>query len=141
MNVEIPTLRIGLLSAILVFNFIYLSDHALAQATDLKIFNGLFSGELNPNGCRPGPAYMISGEIKDGQVQMKVMKGKTLDMKISEDGEFEGEAFLRSHKRGDKMQSYEGRVSDGKVTINATFGVPGYSQTRCTADGELPLVR
>lgn len=72
---------------------------------------------------------------------MKVMKGKTLDMKISEDGEFEGEAFLRSHKRGDKMRSYEGRVSDGKVTINAAFGVSGFSQTRCPADGELPLVK
>ncbi len=117
------------------------SDHLLAQAANFELFNGSFSGELKTKGCRPRPPYIISGDIRDGQVQMRVMMGKTLDMKISEDGEFEGEAFLRKHKRGDKIQTYEGRVRDGKVTINATFGVPGYSKTRCTADGEMPLIR
>jgi len=140
MNIRFLAVKIIPVLAILFSNLFLLSGHFSAQAADLKSYNGSFSGELTPDGCRPGPPYMISGNIKDGRVKLVVMKGKSLDVIISKDGEFEGEAFLRPHKRGDKMQSYEGKVRGDKVIINATFGVPGYSQTECTAEGDMPLV-
>jgi len=110
-----------------------------AYSADPKSFGGMFSGELKPDGCRPGPPYMISGSIKDGRTKMSTMKGGRLDMAVSENGTFEGETFLRSHSRGDKMQAYKGKIDGGKVVIDAWFGVHGFAQTQCSAYGEFPL--
>lgn len=110
------------------------------QAQDYSTLDASFSGELTPEGCEDsGRPLIFSGQIAGGRVSGRAMRGQTFDWGLTSDGRFGGELFLRKHRRGDKMQSYQGRISGDRVIVDAEFGVPGHAQTFCTAHGELAL--
>jgi|GEM_PF-1852727 len=104
-----------------------------------QTYNGTFSGTVQPNGCRSSEAVPIRGNILDGKVHLSLVKNQTISVPLSENGSFKGEAFLRPHAKGKKMQSYTGQILDGEVTINAWYGVHGASSTYCTAYGKLVI--
>ncbi len=106
---------------------------------NVQTYNGTFSGTVQPNGCRSSEAVPITGNILDGKVHLSLVKNQTISVPLSETGSFKGEAFLRTHARGKKMQSYTGQILDGEVTINAWYGVHGASSTYCTALGKLAI--
>ncbi len=104
-----------------------------------QTYIGTFSGTVQPNGCRSAEAVPIKGNIINGKVFLRLVKNQTIVVPISETGSFKGETFLRAHARGKKMQSYDGQILDGEVTINAWYGVHGASSTYCTAFGKIAI--
>ena len=104
-----------------------------------QTYIGTFSGTVQPNGCRSSEAVPIRGNIINGKVFLRLVKNQTIVVPLTKTGSFKGEAFLRTYARGKKMQSYNGQILDGEVTIRAWYGVHGARTTYCTAYGKIPI--
>lgn len=103
---------------------------------------GQFEGSLAYVSPCPGESSeppVLRGRVVDGRISGRLPRGHSFDWLVSPDGHFSGEAVLRPHALGTKMQTYQGRVMDGTVEINVTFAVPGVRQTECRATARLPL--
>jgi len=128
--------RQSIIVAALFAGFLWGPETTFADARSVA---GKFIGELTPKGCRPGPPYKISAELREGRATMKVMRGQSLDVTVESDGTFEGEVFLRKHRAGDKVQAYKGKVMGDTIEIEAWYGVHGHPRTQCSAHGLLQL--
>ncbi len=104
-----------------------------------KTFVASFDGKISQIGCRSSSPLYLSGYIQDGMVHMSLPYNQTLKVALSQSGSFEGEAFLRAHAKGKKMQSYKGQILDGKLELKGWFGVKGHSSTYCSAQGSIVL--
>jgi len=127
-------------AALLIMAFLFgVGMISMSLASDSTSIHGSFNGQLTPEGCRPGPPYLVSGKVIDRRVTLYVMKNEILKMTLSDANSFKGEAFLRPHRLGEKIQVYRGSIRNGKVHIDAWFGIKGFTQGSCTAKGKLTL--
>lgn len=81
----------------------------------------------------------FAGTVTRERISGRAARGKTFDWPLKPDGSFAGAMELRPHQLGTKMQIYEGKVENGRVTVKAVFIVPGHPRTSCEAAATLPL--